>query len=520
VPEDTNLVRYIVRTDSSWQEAMHKRGIKDLNEVYISVWSPGYIPREKDPPRVLKAIFYYQGQIGNAFLRPIEGVVADVDVRAKKLTHLDDTGVVPISKPKEVGNGQHLKPLNIQQSEGPSFIVSGNEVQWQNWRFRFAVHPREGPVLYTVSYLDHGKWRPILYRASCSELCVPYADPTAAWSFRDSFDVGELHLGPNSDALERDKDVPNNSSFFDAIIADQTGTPIKYPHALALYERDGGILWKHYDKATKHNQAVRARDLVLTYITTLGNYDYGLSWIFHEDGTLEMETTMTGIMLAKGVADAHSSSEHGHYVERNIEAVHHQHFFCFRLDMDVDGAANNSCIETNTTSAAQNADNSYGNAFCMEERKLHRELEAKRDLNLSSTRRWKIISEDSKNKLGQQTGYMLVPGENSLPYAAENSYVRKRAGFLNSHVWVTPYKSNEMYAAGEYPYNATAEDGLPKWTKANRSIEKQDVVLWYTLGITHQPRPEEWPIMPVHRAGFKLIPSSFFSQNPALNFRE
>jgi len=113
---------------------------------------------------------------------------------------------------------------------------------------------------------------------------------------------------------------------------------------------------------------------------------------------------------------------------------------------------------------------------------------------------------------------MLIPGENSLPYASENSYVRKRAGFLDAHVWATPYKEDEMYAAGSYPFNTTKQDGLPKWTKANRSIENQDIVLWYTLGITHQPRPEEWPIMPEHRSGFKLIPNSFFSQNPSLNY--
>ncbi|MBS1955704.1 MAG: primary-amine oxidase [Cyanobacteria bacterium SZAS-4] len=518
VPEDANIVHAIVRADSQWQQAMRKRGIKDLNDVYISVWAPGYMPTSQNPSRILKAIFYYQGHTGNAFLRPIEGVVADVDVREKKLVHLADSGIVPIAPVKEVRGVQHLKPLSIQQSEGPSFVVNGNEVHWQNWTFRFAVLPREGPVLYTVSYNDNGKVRPVLYRASCSELCVPYADPSSAWSFRDSFDVGELHLGLNTAALEAGKDAPNNAKFFDAIIANQFGAPITYRRALALYERDGGILWRHYDKPTKHNQSLRARDLVLSYITTLGNYDYGFNWIFREDGALECETTMTGIMLAKGVADDNSGTEHGHSVEKNVEAVHHQHFFCFRLDMDVDGASNNSLVETNTRSAPLNEANPYGNAFCMEVKKLHTEQEAKRTINLASTRRWKVINENCKNSLGQQTGYMLIPGENSLPYAAENSYVRKRAGYLGAHVWATPYQADQLYAAGTYPFNAASEDGLGKWTKANRSIENQDIVLWYTLGITHEPRPEEWPIMPVHRSGFKLIPNSFFSQNPSLNY--
>jgi primary-amine oxidase len=258
--------------------------------------------------------------------------------------------------------------------------------------------------------------------------------------------------------------------------------------------------------------------LVLAYITTLGNYDYGFNWIFHEDGSLEMETMMTGIMLAKGVSDKSVQEPHGHTVEKNIEAVHHQHFFCFRLDMDVDGAPNNSLIEMNTEPLPKKIDNPFGNAFCMHDTKLRRELEARRLLNLSSTRRWKIVNELAKNDLGQLTGYMLEPGENSVPYSSSDSYVRKRAGFINSNIWATPYKEAEMYAAGDYPFQSELSEGLPEWTKANRSIENQDIVLWYTMGITHTPRPEEWPIMPVHRSGFRLKPNSFFSQNPALEF--
>jgi primary-amine oxidase len=519
VPEDTTIVRTVVRADKNWQEAMHKRGITDLDDVYISVWCSAYLPEVKnDSNRVLKAIFYYQGQAGNAFLRPIEGVVADVDVMTRKVINLSDTGVIPIAPEKRVSIVTNAKPPYAMPNIRPSFSVTGTEVHWKNWRFRFGMHPREGLVLYTVSYDDHGKIRPILYRGSCSEACVPYADPSSAWSFRDAFDVGQFGLGANCDALEELTDAPPNTHFFDAIIANQFGVPVKRPRAIALYERDGGLLWKHYDSPTKHNLSVRGRDLVLAYITTLGNYDYGFNWIFHEDGSLEMETIMTGIMLAKGVSDTSDHDQHGHAVEKNIEAVHHQHFFCFRLDMDVDGALNNSLIETNTESMPQKIDNPYGNAFCMKDTKLRRELEARRQLNLTSTRRWKIVNELEKNDLGQPTGYMLEPGENSVPYSSSDSYVRKRAGFINSNIWATPYNATEMYAAGDYPFQSKLSQGLPEWTKADRSIENQDIVLWYTMGITHTPRLEEWPIMPVHPSGFRLKPNSFFSQNPALEF--
>jgi len=72
----------------------------------------------------------------------------------------------------------------ITQPEGASFSLSGNEVKWQNWTFRFSMHPREGLVLHTVSYDDHGMARPVLYRASLSEMMVPYGHNDAQWTWR------------------------------------------------------------------------------------------------------------------------------------------------------------------------------------------------------------------------------------------------------------------------------------------------------------------------------------------------
>ena len=74
-----------------------------------------------------------------------------------------------------------------------------------------------------------------------------------------------------------------------------------------------------------------------------------------------------------------------------------------------------------------------------------------------------------------------------------------------------------MYAAGPYPTQRATADGIPVWTKQDRSLESKDVVLWYTFCVTHAPRPEEWPLMSTHKTGFKMIPAGFFERNPALD---
>ena len=101
--------------------------------------------------------------------------------------------------------------------------------------------------------------------------------------------------------------------------------------------------------------------------------------------------------------------------------------------------------------------------------------------------------------------------------AAPGSSIANRAAFATKNLWVTPYAADEKRAAGDYPNQHAGGDGLPAWTAANRSLVDTDVVVWHTFGVTHVPRPEDWPVMPVEYCGFSLIPVGFFDKNPALD---
>jgi Cu2+-containing amine oxidase len=85
------------------------------------------------------------------------------------------------------------------------------------------------------------------------------------------------------------------------------------------------------------------------------------------------------------------------------------------------------------------------------------------------------------------------------------------------HIWVTPYREDERYGAGDYPNQSTGGDGLVRWTEQDRRIENTDVVLWYTFSHVHVPRPEDYPVMPTAYIGFVLKPAGFFAVNPALD---
>ncbi|HYW41612.1 MAG TPA: primary-amine oxidase [Bryobacteraceae bacterium] len=513
---DSSAADRIVRADPRWRAALQARGIRDMNAVVTIAWPAGYfaLPGETGG-RIVRVTPYYGGG-DNFFAHPVEGVTAHVNLTARRvIDFLDIDRNAPVSR--ENGDldtaGAPFRaapaPLQITQPAGPGFQIVDGEVRWQKWRFRYALHPREGLVVYTAGFEDGGRVRSVMYRGSLSEMVVPYGDPGGAWFFRNSFDVGELGLGIMASPLRAGVDCPQNCTLLDAVVAEESGEPRIIPHAVALYERDGGVSWKHGDDTR------RARDLVLSYLSEAGNYEYGFDWIFHQNGTLEMSVALTGIMAVKGVADG-VHEPYSHMVAKNIAAVHHQHFFAFRLDMDVDGTANR-VVEMNSAPVPAGSKNPYGGAFTMEMTPLATERQAQRRMSLESSRRWIVESTTAKNALGQPTGYALLPGENAVPYLLPEGWVRKRAGFLNAHVWVTANSPTEMYAAGNYPYQSKGDDGLPKWTAADRPIDNRDVVLWYVMGITHNPRPEDWPVMPVHAAGFKLEPWGFFARNPVLD---
>lgn len=139
---------------------------------------------------------------------------------------------------------------------------------------------------------------------------------------------------------------------------------------------------------------------------------------------------------------------------------------------------------------------------------------------MMTSRKWRIRSTETTNSLGGQPSYVLMPGHNSMFMPGEGANVRERSGFATHHFWVTQYQPDELYAGGKYPNHSGPGEGLPKWINDDQLLNGEDLVVWYTLGVTHVPRPEDWPVMPVHRTGFKLMPWGFFDRNPTIDLED
>jgi primary-amine oxidase len=512
----------VVRADPGFRAALARRGDLDPELVAVESWGIGAFSRPEDEGRRLVwTLCFYRERPGdlNPYARPINGLHAIVDLNQMRVVRVEDLGAVPLPP----GDGGYpavpartgLRPVEISQPEGPSFTLDGHQISWQNWRLRLGWTQREGLVLHTVSYADGGRDRLILYRASVAELVIPYADPRPGHAWRNAFDAGEYGLGILANSLERGCDCLGEIRYLDVEMVDTAGEPYTVPQAICVHEEDAGLAWKHFDAASGHAEVRRSRRLVISFIITAGNYEYAFYWYLYTDGTIEAEVKLTGIVLTTALAPG-ETSEYGAVVADRTLAANHQHFFSFRLDMAVDGLAN-SVHEVNTAAAPAGDANRYGNAFTARRTPFRAERDAQRIIDPLADRCWVVTNPSVRNRFGDPVGYKLAPGRNVLPFASPDSPVVRRAGYMTRHLWVTPYQPSERFPAGKYPNQHPGGAGLPEWTAANRPIENTDIVLWYTLGSNHIPRPEDWPVMPVELAGFALKPVGFFDRNPALD---
>ncbi|MBW4551138.1 MAG: primary-amine oxidase [Aphanocapsa sp. GSE-SYN-MK-11-07L] len=511
-----------IKAHPDFQTALAKRGITNLDLVMVDPWVPGHFGlAEEEGVRLARSLCWLRSSpTDNAYAHPIENLVPIVDLNKMQVVRVEDHGVVPVpSSPGNYGPDfikeyrQDLKPLQIIQPEGPSFTVEGHLVRWQKWQFRVGFCPREGLVLHTVGYEDNGKLRPILYRASLAEMVVPYGDPRPNHFRKNAFDVGEIGLGTLTNSLKLGCDCLGEIHYFDAVVADSRGGSILIENAICLHEEDYGILWKHVDWRIEDTQVRRSRRLVISFIASIDNYEYGFFWYFYQDGTIQCEIKLTGILLC---AALNNTPQYGTLVAPELNALNHQHTFCVRLDMSVDGEQN-SVYEVHTEAIPLGPDNPYGNAFVAKKTLLASESEAQQLIDPFSARYWQISNSNVLNALGQPVSYKLLPGDNVLPFAHPDSSILKRAGFMTKHFWATPYHPAERYPAGEYPNQHPGGQGLPKWTEGDRPLENTDLVVWYVFGHHHIPRPEDWPVMPVAYIGFQLKPAGFFDCNPGLD---
>ena len=517
----------LTKQNEAWLAAIAKRGIpvsteKDLKLIQIDPWPAGGFVNSKIPEghRAVKCIaFLKEDETDNGYARPVHGLIAHIDLTDRQVVDIEDHGVVPM--PKESGRFDSQNPVSarsdltdieITQSNGPSFKVEGFKVSWQGYEFRVGMHPVNGLVLHQLEL----QGRPILYRAALSDMVVPYGDQDPMHSWKHVLDASEYNMGQMVNSLKLGCDCLGEIYYFNIDQITWDGKVKTVENAICMHEEDYGIQWKHHDTESNKSEVRRSRRLVVSSIFTVGNYDYGFYWYLYLDGTIQMEVKLTGIVGVSAIDKEKENTGQSPHISAELSSPVHQHVFCFRLDWDLDGGKN-GLYENQIEILPTDRNNPHGTQFRSVSRQLTDEDSAKRNIAPEVSRHWQIVNPNSLNGLGKPVAYKLLPQASPNLFANPDSPVGRRAGFGRHHLWATPYVDDELFASGPYTVMHNGQKGLPDITKGNRDITDCDLVVWHTVSVTHVPRPEDWPVMPVEYCGFHLIPTGFFDKNPTLD---
>ncbi|WP_330981793.1 MULTISPECIES: primary-amine oxidase [Enterobacterales] len=531
--DDFSTVQNVINASSEYADALKKHGITDPTKVITTPLTVGYFDGKdglKQEDRLLKVVSYLDTGDGNYWAHPIENLVAVVDLEQKKIIKIEEGPVIPVPLTPRPYDGRDrvapkIKPLDIIEPEGKNYTITGDMIHWQNWDFHLRLDSRVGPILSTVTWNDNGTKRKVMYEGSLGGMIVPYGDPDVGWYFKAYLDSGDYGMGTLTSSIARGKDAPSNAVLLDETIADYTGAPMNIPHAVAIFERYAGPEYKHQEMG-QPNVSTERRELVVRWISTVGNYDYIFDWIFHDNGVIGIDAGATGIEAVKGVQaktmhdpSAKDDTKYGTLIDHNIVGTTHQHIYNFRLDMDVDGE-NNRLVAMDPDVKPNTAGGPRTSTMQIDQHTIETEQEAAQKFDPGTIR---LLSNTSKeNRMGNPVSYQIIPyAGGTHPVAtgakfAPDEWIYHRLNFMDKQLWVTRYKADERYPEGKYPNRSTHDTGLGQYSKDNESIDNQDDVVWITTGTTHVARAEEWPIMPTEWVHALLKPWNFFDETPTL----
>lgn len=231
---------------------------------------------------------------------------------------------------------------------------------------------------------------------------------------------------------------------------------------------------------------------------------------------ITIETRATGIVSVVNI-DPGKTSPYGNVVSPGALAQNHQHIFAVRIDPAIDGHMNTVFTEESLPIPMNPKTNPFGNGYEIVRKPVAKSswIHASPFTNLTV----KMANANKINPISQRpVAYKFIPSPSQLILADPESIVAKRAAFAHHHVWVTKYKDEELFAAGEFTNQSQVEKGgVADAVARDEDVENADVVVWNVFGLTHNPRVEDWPVMPVEIHQLHLRPADFFERNPALD---
>ena len=210
---------------------------------------------------------------------------------------------------------------------------------------------------------------------------------------------------------------------------------------------------------TAHSVTIsRSQYLVLRSVSTVGNYDYTIDYLFYLDGTIEVKVRASGFIFGAfyGSSDAiklTKANEYGYRIHDAVSSSMHDHVINFKADLDIAGTTNTLVrvgIEPTTVSYNwEHADRASRNTMHLVNTPINEETGL--DWPGNSGAVYIVLNNASTNAWGEKRGYRITPGTGmgTPPHLTilNSTSLGKAAEWAGRDLWVVKHKDTEPRSA-------------------------------------------------------------------------
>lgn len=369
-------------------------------------------------------------------------------------------------------------------------------VEFMGWSFYMSFTRILGLMFYDIKF----KGERIIYELSLQEAAAQYAgnQPKAANTvYHDTY----FSIGSTSATLIEGFDCPFGATMLNVTYPANDVTDV-HPQGICLFESDSGypVARHRYGSGGNPNgfsniAAVKSSALHARTIATIGNYDYLFDYAFHVDGSIEIEVRASGYLQSSPYYK--DQTNFGARVGLGTQGSFHDHILSWKADFDIISTKNSlqrtDLIVVNQT---QPWFPELGEFEQMELKAYNMEKEQQFNWAQNGQSMFCVVNDEEKNSWGVSRGYRLVPGRSNVHLSTHNSPFSKHSShILKSHLAVTQHHDNEPYGNSWQNVNLPLKPQQDFSKLFNdESVDGEDIVVWFNLGMHHYTRSEDIPV--------------------------
>ena len=293
-----------------------------------------------------------------------------------------------------------------------------------------------------------------------------------------------------------------------------------YTKAFCLFEYPKDYpMSRHSDEQYYH--ATKNIAFLLRSVSTVSNYDYQTTYEFYYDGSIQVLVRASGYIQASNNVNTTDAWDYGFHIRNHLSGSMHDHVLNFKADLDIKGTKN-SLFKTEFVPHSQVYPWSKGkviNTMKADRSFIENEDEGKINWAPNSAASYAVVNKDEKNEFGEYPGFKIYPSTGSSIHLT----VQNSSQFPDSVNWAT----HPLYALQRKDTEPTsahpAFDSIIDFNKYfdGDSLDQEDIVLYFNLGMHHMPDTHDLPVTVFQAAqsGITLRPQNYLRQDNSISTR-